>query len=218
MPNYDYLDNARIPPDAVPNLRKAIEDAAAQLEKFEALLERRRKGEIISPHDLSEPLFAIQHASISDINMGAFNLSIKFTQESIDRQQLADYREWLDNDRVFAPKTAMEKDLWDSFHEFKEQGYSVLVFYSDRYKLEHPIAAIGKGVDRVEALEELKGLGMITIMAALDLHKTFQEQWPYIPGATYAPLQLTENPVITLPELSGSKPHKRAPYLRAVPD
>lgn len=101
--------------------------------------------------------------------------------------------------RPWLPLMDWELDLLDYFELYKNEGHAVLLFYGDKYdpdcgfmglKAENPWETIRY----LHAPQEHRW-----VMAALDLTRDFEQQWPHHAGSVTLEY-LEENPVRTIPD------------------
>jgi|GEM_PF-4385982 len=207
----------KTPEEKIAGFRNALKQAEQHLDIYMQGLDAQRRGEKLENASPAPLLDA--HNILIELSTQIFKLSASDMAKAINDQQQAYYEEWLANGRKFEPKSAMEQDLWDAFHKYQSEGHkTALIFYSDGFHYTHPIRVLDPVEDPWDVIDEMDGLGSsLTIMAVLNLNKTFQEQWPYYSGAIFSPAHLIDNPVIGIPDTRQGKQHPHARYLRSLP-
>lgn len=102
------------------------------------------------------------------------------------------------------PVTEMEQDIYDAFQALKAMNrYSAMFFVADDYARDHEFYIAAPGQNPWAAYHAIRknedgSHTMCVVLAALDLKKTFEEQWPYQPGI-WSPMALRDKPVNGLP-------------------
>ena len=195
------------------SLSQFFNEAPALLSAAQKATMKYKKGQI-GHEELDKavkPLIdAFHNAQFEDhsaLNAAHFSLMMDCLRNDV-------VQEWESSDKVFVPKTGIENDLWTAFHACKNEGYRYVVMYGDSFSNTYPIKPVAKWASPHEALDELAKIPMTKIMAVLDTQRDFAAQWPYVPGLTFAPIQLMNNPVICLPEDARNHPDFKPLYDR----